>query len=1468
MNKPIDPKLAKFIADSRAKGKQYPQSQAHEQARLNAIKMLGLHEHNTAQDRAKAMGINTDVFHGSKQDIRGGFQPGYDDNLAFVTPYAEFANKWIGKGKHHQRIGDEAAAERKAAEDKYREIRLKHEHYDNALEGLQGEEFNKEYDRRRALSKAASEKEFGTHGTPDRIHSTVYPMKVRANKTFNPETDMHVMEEFFQKHGIPQKNIDLYKTGNYMMYETNPVVDYLKSKGYDSMRLRESTDDNYPTIAVFDPAHVRSRFAAFDPARQHENDLLANRGGSIARADGGQVPSPPTPDMLAKLMQLRDQLKPLVEANERRQQGIANMEKANGPLRLPTDQKAKGGPIHLAIGGQGPRNWMKGVEDVINPLKRPAEPRYRHINDQGQAVGQGFGRPMTEAELQQLSSDPSYGRNQALNQWIDRNLGNYIRKQMATPNDPIRKLAEEGITHMPPDQMGFGQDKSIGADMARKKHGGERLAKSDAAKSWEDATDIALSKTTVGDVLRLGQHEGMKKHVEPWMEKADPKTELFHPTDNMHAHYLGFDHLVDILKQDLDRGHIRPDQLSKISIEHAVRRAHEHDQERKKAMAETALKATEGMPVHKEYPEGYKWIELAMNPELPEGHTQTPSGTYVDPEGNESIYHPNYAKLDDALKYEGDTMGHCVGGYTPDVASGKTRIFSLRDAKNEPHVTVEVKPNNHLDYNNWYGQQPTAFKALINAKKSDPNYDRYAEPAYLKARSEQPLAIKQIKGKGNAKPKKDYIPYVQDFVKSGNWSDVGDLKNAEMKQPAGFLRSYLEEKGVPHTKYMTEKEHDAHEADYLLDQLKHYGKAHGGIIHKAEGGSMDTPDLAQARFRINQKANPALMDNIGIDEALDMSPKTFITPEPKMAGGLPVGGIDKVGGLPIGGVDQSSAPGMQFAPQAPQQPQQSPEAPQGGQPPSAGASSPAQQPPSNILSLTPQGRALGAMAPQGMAKGGSMTPKQKLKMYMDMAQKNSGVAHFSDGGSDVKRGFTPKLLESTTQKMLAQVTKDNPKLSLEDAIKRAQRMAEAKLKWEKESKPALTKQYGELEKAKYNENLSKRMKNVPEVVEERKRKANEFLAQPTESWKPPAPELQAFDRNKIKDALEGFPGIEQTAFPRDTPPRANLSHVHEVYEDPENRELIKKQISRGLPLGGETFYASLYPLKLASLEAGHDPKAFDRFIHSIAPASARNSIMNEMAVGQFIRNMHAHGIPLTEENVRREMDAFKQKHKIGLPLMPVHLQGVKNVLENNIDLREQSKANIPTNYKIPTYGTQKAGDFGRSMVLDVHEAGGQTQGSPYHPYFNEQGGFSNPEYGAAEQHMMNIADEMGIPGGMAQAGRWFGGGELTGLRSPRGDALDLLEKQSAYTLHHQGISPTPSNIRKHVLEMIGSGKGVLLPYFKKEGMQDLRQSKADGGSIKPMEDMSLAEFLHHELGYKPEHLAVMMRPKTNKAKVK
>lgn len=45
------------------------------------------------------------------------------------------------------------------------------------------------------------------------------------------------------------------------------------------------------------------------------------------------------------------------------------------------------------------------------------------------------------------------------------------------------------------------------------------------------------------------------------------------------------------------------------------------------------------------------------------------------------------------LKAEGNKMGHCVGSYCGQVQRGLTRIFSLRDPSNTPHVTMEVSPN-------------------------------------------------------------------------------------------------------------------------------------------------------------------------------------------------------------------------------------------------------------------------------------------------------------------------------------------------------------------------------------------------------------------------------------------------------------------------------------------------------------------------------------------------------------------------------------------------------------------------------------------------------------------------------------------------------------------------------------------------------------------------------------------------------
>jgi hypothetical protein len=79
---------------------------------------------------------------------------------------------------------------------------------------------------------------------------------------------------------------------------------------------------------------------------------------------------------------------------------------------------------------------------------------------------------------------------------------------------------------------------------------------------------------------------------------------------------------------------------------------------------------------------------------------------------------------------------------------------------------------------------------------------------------------------------------------------------------------------------------------------------------------------------------------------------------------------------------------------------------QGGQPPSAGASSPLQQPPSNILQMTRQGQAMNAMTPpqqpQGMAKGGTLKSKYEIKPHYNDNEKRVGWAvHEGDYVHDV-----------------------------------------------------------------------------------------------------------------------------------------------------------------------------------------------------------------------------------------------------------------------------------------------------------------------------------------------------------------------------------------------------------------------------------------------------------------------------------
>ena len=490
------------------------------------------------------------------------------------------------------------------------------------------------------------------------------------------------------------------------------------------------------------------------------------------------------------------------------QHGAQEFAKASA-MGVPHVVKPKGG------------NWLTGdVESRVGKMKMADTiPPEKLAEDQKaiDAAKRIMGNdPTVQRTIAQMENEMEVAkRNNAINKWIDSNLTNYIKKEMATPEDPVRKLAEQGITHKS-DLDNY--RRTPGRSLAERREAAgfpaEGLGESELARVWENLADYSFMSRPAKDV---------SAERYPWVSKLDPETPVYGGIKQDTNQNLNFDHIVDVLRQDVREGRIRPEQLSKVSMEQAVRRTYEYDQEMAKKMAEAQIKATEGMPVHKDYPEGYKWIELKANKNLPS-----------EDDGFGNMSSPGYEDLEKALKYEGETMGHCVGGYCDDVYEGRSRIYSLRDAKGEPHVTVEVQPHNpNLEFAYAKEKHPELLEKYRADKNKYNNswqdFIRQEAPHLLEDTQQR---IVQIKGKQNRAPKDEYLPYVQDFVKGGEWSDIGDFRNTGLVRQDGQL--------------MTPAEH----ADWLLKQLDvpPEGMKRGGKVSISDNPDTMMIDVEDKRY--------------------------------------------------------------------------------------------------------------------------------------------------------------------------------------------------------------------------------------------------------------------------------------------------------------------------------------------------------------------------------------------------------------------------------------------------------------------------------------------------------------------------------------------------------------------------------------------------------------------------------------------
>ena len=439
---------------------------------------------------------------------------------------------------------------------------------------------------------------------------------------------------------------------------------------------------------------------------------------------------------------------------------LTQQERLQAVQQVAMDNLGGGGlGIIKAKGG----NWLTGsVENALKGLKRRMDPELEGYARRGQNL-----MPHEAADVVPKIS---------LNDWIEGPLTKYVKRDMATEGDPVRKLAEQGISHIQPGYIPEGTEAILRGNAATNRMRASQdlsgIGISPEAQLWETMSDAAVIP---GSAKSRIQYHGA---TNPWLEKLAPE-ELVHHYSNPTGE-LGFNHLTDELVNALNPEsglprhlQLTPEQMQQLGMEKAVRHVDAINKWRAAQQAEANLAKSQSPAVHmvREYaennPKGLRWTELRQpEAKLEEGWKVVPQGSsglfeVVDDLGRQrsvgateqeavSLLNRTERKqlLADQLKYEGDTMGHCVGGYCDDVASGRSRIFSLRDAKGEPHVTIETQPTS------GYGDYLESIEG-----------------------SGLPDSIVQIKGKQNLKPKDEYLPFVQDFVKSGKWSDVGDLSN-------------------------------------------------------------------------------------------------------------------------------------------------------------------------------------------------------------------------------------------------------------------------------------------------------------------------------------------------------------------------------------------------------------------------------------------------------------------------------------------------------------------------------------------------------------------------------------------------------------------------------------------------------------------------------------------------------------------
>ena len=549
-------------------------------------------------------------------------------------------------------------------------------------------------------------------------------------------------------------------------------------------------------------------------------------------------------------------------------------------------------PPMTSIIKQGGGNWVDkyhpgniGIDTNVDSLKRPVP----------------FGEDPTTME-HNLRTVAGAGDTQIqdahnalkINEWVDKKLKPYVRKQMGTPNDPIRAQADaENILHMP-----FSEDLARANRIAdfhkhMREEGGfprEGVATSNLGKQWEYLTDSALNNNDLGNLSNPKFYNNPDSVL-----KLDPSTRINYIKDPERFNKLGFDHLIDVLGEKMNAGEISHKDLDKLSVAGAVKQTHEYDEKLRAAMAKAeredlqhaniAHKTDEGVVVKLDKPGQFAKESDNM------GHSVR---GYEPPEGHA-----------DHIKASGNkgraSYGH--GGWEA-IKSGEAEVYSVRDLDNKPYATVEVlnKPatqsgfliNHDIDsISNYftYGENMTnveqsrlglnehahelldkieGFKNQLEYVINNPKEFQTELVEFSKHYYDNKLGkpnITQIKGPVNEDVSYKPAQTLKDFLNSRKWGTVNEIDKANLidiedaKSVTDSLYDVLGDYKLPNERQEAFREATAANPDVPRfmnreEFMNFVNPPKQEPIKKAEGGQVAAPSMKMSLLDAIKKHYP------------------------------------------------------------------------------------------------------------------------------------------------------------------------------------------------------------------------------------------------------------------------------------------------------------------------------------------------------------------------------------------------------------------------------------------------------------------------------------------------------------------------------------------------------------------------------------------------------------------------------------